>query len=698
MIRLVILGFVCICLAAVLQAGENPLLGPWQTPFGAPPWPDIQPDHFLPAFEAAIAAHRLEIERISKNPDPATFANTLEALDASGELLARVGGVFSTLTSAETSPRLQELAQQVAPRLTAHADALALNPALFVRVKAVYDQREALSLSPEQQTLLRNTYRSFVRGGALLNGAGQEELRKINEELSLLSLRFGDNLLQVTNEYRLVLDKPEDLRGLPQGVVSAAAEAAAKAGLPGKWVFTLQAPSVMPFLTYSDVRPLREQLYRAFTTRCDLGGERDNKAILVRIAGLRARKAQLLGFATWADFTLDERMAKTPARVIALLDQLWVPGLAKAKADAADLQADIDAAGGGFKLAAWDWRYYAEKRRKTLYDLDDQTLRPYFALDNVRQGVFYVAGRLYGLTFTERTDVPVYHPEVKAFEVKEKDGRSIGLLYVDYHPRPGKRSGAWCDALRDQWVKDGQNVPPIVINVGNFARPVDGQPALLGLGEVETLFHEFGHALHILLSNCHYRSLGGANVAWDFVELPSQIMEHWVKEPEVLKVYARHYQTGEVIPAELIEKVRKAETFNQSYELVQLVASSRLDMDWHTLATVDGVEADAFEKASLGRLGLIPEIPPMHRTPYFRHIFSGGYAAGYYSYLWSAVLDCDAFQAFKEAGDIFDPKTARAFREQILSRGGTEEALTLYLRFRGAEPKVDALLRNRGLN
>ena len=698
MMRIMILALFGTLLAAMLQAGDNPLLAPWKTPFGAPPWPEIQPEHFLPAFDQAIAQHKAEIDRIVKNPAPPTFNNTLEPLDASGEMLSRVNGVFNTLTNAETTLALQELAKQVAPMMAAHADDMALNPGLFARVKAVYDSRESLTLTAEQKTLLTNTYRSFVRGGALLDEPGQGELRKINEELSLLSLQFGDNLLKVTNTYRLVLEKPEDLKGLPESVVATAAETAAKAGLPGKWMFTLQAPSVMPFLTYSEVRPLREQLYRAFTTRCDLGDERDNKTILVRIAGLRARKAKLLGFGNWADFTLDERMAKTPGRVITLLDQLWTPALAKAKSDAVELQAMIDASNGNFKLAAWDWRFCAEKRRKALFDLDDQTLRPYFALDNVRKGVFYLAGKLYGLTFTERTDIPVYHPEVKAVEVKEKDGRSIGLLYVDYHPRPGKRSGAWCDALRDQWIREGLNVQPIVINVGNFSRPVGDGPALLGLGEVETLFHEFGHALHILLSNCHYRSLSGANVAWDFVELPSQIMEHWVTEPEVLKVYARHHQTGEVIPDALIGRIKKAETFNQSYELVQLVAASRLDMDWHTLTSVDGVEADAFEKASLGRLGLIPEIPPMHRTPYFRHIFNGGYASGYYSYLWSAVLDCDAFQAFKDAGDIFDPKTAGSFRDNILSRGGTEEAMTLYLRFRGAEPKVDALLRKRGLN
>ncbi|MBP7864878.1 MAG: M3 family metallopeptidase [Acidobacteria bacterium] len=697
MARLMIFGAFLLVCTVLAAAGTNPLLAPWKTPFGVPPWGGIKPDDFLPALKEAVSRHDREIAAIVNNPKAPTFVNTVEALEDSGELLSRVSAAFDALTSAETNDRLQEIAKTVAPLLSAHADDVALNPGLFRRVKTVYDKRETLKLTREQAMLLERTHRRFIRGGALLEGKDRDELRKINEELSLLGLRFGDNLRKVVNTWRLVIDRREDLAGLPENAVSAAAEAAARAGLEGKWVITLQAPSFVPFLTYADARTLREKVWDAYITRCDRGDAQDNKAILSRIAGLRARKARLLGFPTWADFTLDDRMAKTPARVITLLDQVLAPALAKAKADAADLQAMIDAEKGGFRLAAWDWRYYAEKRKKALFDLDDETLRPYFELDHVRQGAFYVANRLYGLQFVERKDVPVYHPEVRVYEVKEADGRTLGLLYQDYHPRPGKRGGAWCGALREQWTDRGRNVMPIVFNVANFSRPVGDTPALLGYGEVETLFHEFGHALHYLLSKCRYRSLGGANVTWDFVELPSQVMEHWVSEPGVMAVFARHYQTDAVIPPALVEKIRKSDTYNQGYQMAQLAAASRLDLDWHLLAEPKEPEAAAFEKASLERMGLPDLIPPMHRSPYFRHIFSGDYAAGYYSYLWSAVLDADAFEAFKEKGNVFDPATAKAFREHVLSRGWTEDAMTLYLRFRGKEPKVDALLEQKGL-
>jgi len=679
------------------SGSANPLLDEWQTPFGVPPFGAIKNEHFPPAFKAAMAEQRREIEAIVANPAPPTFANTVEALEDSGEGLARIGAVFFNLLGAETNDTLQAQAQEIAPKLSALRDDIMLNPALFARVKAVWDARASMTLAPDAGMLLKKTYDGFVRGGANLAADKKERFRAVNSELAVLGLRFGDNLLKETNAYRLVVERREDLAGLPAGVVAAAADAAKAAKLDGKWVFTLHGPSIWPFLQSADNRASRRQILTAYFTRGNHDNDADNKVLVSRIAALRVEKAHLLGYRTWADFVLEDGMARTPERVYALLNQLWPPALAKARREAADLQAEIKASGQDFKLEPWDWRYYTEKVRKARFDLDEEDFKPYFQLDNARKGVFYVAGRLYGLQFVERHDIPTYNPEVKTFEVKDGDGAHLAVLLVDYHPRPGKRGGAWMNNLRDQWIKGGKEIRPIIINVGNFTRPTGDLPALLSIEEVETMFHEFGHALHGILAKGRYRSLSGTGVARDFVELPSQIMENWVLEPDVLKVYATHYQTGAVIPPALVEKLKKAAKFNQGFASTEYLAASLLDLDWHTLLAPAPVDTAAFEKLSIARMGLMPEIVSRYRSTYFNHIFGGdgGYSAGYYSYIWAEVLDADAFQAFRERG-IFDQATAAAFRK-LLEAGGSEDPMVLYTRFRGREPAVAPLLAKRGL-
>ena len=569
-----------------------------------------------------------------------------------------------------------------------------LDPDLFQRAKAVWDGRAGLTLDADQQKLLEDAWKDFVRGGALLPKGSQERLRAINAELASLSVKFGDNLLRETNAYKLVIEKKEDLAGLSDRVVAGGAETAKKAGLEGKWVYTLQAPSLWPFLQSADNRKLRRQILTAYASRGDHGDETDNKVTLARTAALRAERAHLLGYRTHADFVLDENMAKTPSRVYEFLDRLWTPAKAMAAREAVDLQAAVRADGKDFALEPWDWSYYAEKVRKARFDLDEQALRPYFALDRVREGAFWVANRLYGITFTELDGLPVYNPEVKAFEVKDADGSHLAVFYVDYHPRPGKRGGAWSSRYRGSRIEKGAWVRPVVVNVCNFSRSVGDTPALLSIEEVETLFHELGHGLASILSKVRYRGL--ASPPRDFVELPSQIMENWATEPEVLQHYARHWKTGEVIPAELVDKIKRSRQFNQGFATVEYLAASLLDMDWHTLAETKEKDATAFEKASLERIGMPAQIVPRYRSPYFQHIFAGGYASGYYSYIWAEVLDADAFQAFKEKG-LFDPTTARSFRTNVLERGGSQEAMALYVGFRGKEPSVEPLLAKRGL-
>ncbi len=690
-----LLSLVAVPVISLSAQNANPFFSEWKTPFGAPPFAQIKEDHYLPALKEGVTRQKAEIAAILKNPEAPTFKNTVEALEATGQLLTKVGGVFFNMTESMSTEKLQGIAQDVAPMLAAHGDDIALNPELFKRMKAVYDQRTSLKLTPEQQIVLARTYRDMVRGGAMLEGAQKDRLRKINEELSLLELKFGESLLKETNAFRLFIDKQTDLKGLPEGVIAGAAEAAKKAGKPGQWLFTLHSPSIWPFMQYSENRDLRRKMLAAYSTRANHGGATDNNAVIAKVASLRVEKAQLMGHKTWADFVLEERMAKTPAKAVALLNQIFTVSLAKAKGEAKDLQAMIDAEKGGFKLEAADWRFYSEKVKKARFDLDENALGAYFPIDRVRDGAFEVARKLYGITFRERKDIPVYHPEVKAFEVKEKDGKTLGLFYTDFHPRASKRGGAWCNGFRTAQLIEGGEILPLVVNVCNFTAPTADTPSLLTPDEVRTLFHEFGHALHALFTRCRYNTSSN-NIPTDFVELPSQVMEHWAVEPAVLKSYAKHWKTGEVIPDAQIAKMQKAGSFNQGFATTEFTAAAILDMDWHGLTDTKIQDTATFEKASVAKMGLMPEILPRYRSTYFAHIV-GGYSAGYYSYLWSAVLDADAFQAFKEKGDIYHPETAAAFRREVLSRGGAGDAAEMYRTFRGADPKVDALLVNRGL-
>ncbi len=697
--QIAILGLVAI---AVLVTGAkrsgNPFFVQWDTPFGVPPFDKVKLKHYQPAFAKGMELQKGEVDAIVKDPSAPTFQNTVEVLEHSGSMLDRVANVFFAMKSSMTNDELEAIAKDVAPQLSEHGDEIHLNALLFQKIAAVYEQRDQLDLSLEQRKLLEEQYKEFVRGGAKLPPEKKSRLKEINASLSVLSLKFGENVLKENNRFELVIEDQADLAGLPAGVVAAAAETAAERGHEGKWVFTLHKPSLIPFLQYSQRRDLRERIYLGYINRGNHDDELDNKQTLAEMAALRVERANLLGHETHAHYVLEENMAKQPDNVYQLLDEVWEPALKRAKAEVAEMQKMIDAECGGFQLQSWDWWYYAERVKKAKYDLDEEMLRPYFKLENVLDGVFEVARRLYGLQFDERTDLPVYHEDVTAFEVKEADGTHVGILYVDYFPRASKRGGAWMGEFRQQARTDGQNVRPVIYNVGNFSKPTGDKPSLLSFEEVRTLFHEFGHGLHGLLSDCTYDSLAGTNVARDFVELPSQIMENWASDPQVLKIYARHYQTGEPMPDALIEKIRKARHFNQGFATTEYLAASYLDMDWHTQTeSQSDLDVSEFESASLDRIGLIPEIISRYRSPYFQHIFAGGYSSGYYSYLWAEVLDADAFEAFKEAGDVFDPATAQAFRENILARGGTVEPMTLYKRFRGKEPGTGPLLKRRGL-
>ena len=673
---------------------DNPFFSAYGTAFNTPPFDRIRNEHFLPAIKEGIRRHDAEIEAIVSRPASPTFANTLAALDASGLFLAEVSAVFGAMQGANTSPELQGLAREASPLMTAHNDNIRLNARLFARVQAVYNRREKLTLSPEERFFLENTYRDFVRGGALLDEKGKARLRDLNRELALLSLRFGDNVLAETNDFKLVIESQEDLDGLPPAVVEMAAETARRANLPGKWVFTVQIPSMTPFLQYSTRRDLREKLHRAYCIRGDQGNDRDNKAILRQIVNLRCERANLLGYPSHAAFVVEINMAGTPAVVDSFLSRLWTPALARAKGEAAEMQAIIDREGGTFKLASWDWWYYAEKLRQEKYALDDAALRPYFKLENVRQGIFTLCARLYGLEFVERHDISVYNPEVQVFEVREGDGRHVGMLYMDFFPRPGKRGGAWSGAFRREYYAGGKRVAPLSTITCNFTRPTADAPSLLSVDEVQTFFHEFGHSLATLLANGNYRD---RFVPRDGVELPSQIMENWALEPELLTTYATHYQTGAVMPAGLVEKIRDSKLFNQGFATVEYLAASILDMTWHEMReSRPELDVDQFEARSMAGINLIQEIVPRYRSTYFNHIFSGGYSAGYYVYIWAEQLDADAFEAFKEKG-LFDRATARSFRQNILEKYGALDLMTQYKVFRGAEPKIEPLLKRRGL-
>jgi peptidyl-dipeptidase Dcp len=672
----------------------NPFFSPYTTPLNTPPFNLIKNEHFLPAIKEGIRQHQAEIDAIVNNPAAPAFANTLGAFDATGQLLSEVNAVFGALQGADTTPAIQALAKEIAPLAAAHSDNIRLNEKLFARVKAVYDQRAKLKLTPEEQFMLENTYRDFVRGGALLNEKQKAQLRDLNQQLAMLSLKFGDNLLAETNDFKLVLENRDDLAGLPPSVLAMAEETAKQVKMPGKWVFTVQVPSMMPFLQYSTRRDLREKIYRGYIMRGDRGNERDNKDVVRQIINLRVDKAKLLGYASHAAFIEETNMSKTPKAVDDFLMRLWTPALARAKSEVADMQAIIDREGGKFKLAPWDWWYYSEKVRQEKYALDDAALRPYFKLENVRQGIFTLCEKLYGLKFTERRDIPVYNPEVQVFEVREADGSYVGVLYLDFHPRPGKRSGAWSGAFRRQSYDQGKRVPPLSTITCNFTRATADAPSLLSLDEAKTFAHEFGHSLATLLSNSTFRS---RSVPRDAVELPSQIMENWMLEPELLTIYAKHYKTGAVIPADLVKKIQNSSLFNQGFETVEYLAASILDMKWHELtAPQPNLDVNKFETQAMTSIGLIPEITSRYRTTYFNHIFNSGYSAGYYVYIWAAQLDADAFEAFKEKG-LFDKATAQSFRKNILEQYGALDLMTKYKAFRGAEPKIEPLLKRRGL-
>lgn len=674
----------------------NPFFSEFKTPHGTPPFSLIKDEHYVPAMQAGMAQQAKEIAAIVDNKQAPTFQNTLVALDETGELLTRTSSVFSSMLGAQTNPTLQAIAAELSPKLSEHSDNIYLNDKLFARIKTVYDaNKDKGTLSVEQERLLDKYYKGFVRSGILLDTKKKDRLREINKELGLLSLTFGRNLLAETNNYQLVIEDKKDLSGLPADVISVAANTAKSKGLEGKWVFTLSKPSWLPFLQYADNRELREVLYKAMYNRGDNGNANDNKEIINKIVNLRLEKANLLGYKSHADFVLAETMAKSPDNVYKLLNNIWEYALPQAKKELKELQTLANSEGANFEIQSWDWWYYTEKLRKAKYSLDEEQLKPYFMVDNVRDGVFMVAHNLYGVNFKQVDNVDIYQKDVQVFEVSDADGSFIGLIYLDYFPRPEKRNGAWMGSFRKQQVYKGKAVTPIIYNVGNFSLPTDDKPSLLTLDEVTTLFHEFGHGLHGLLSNCTYNSLSGTAVARDFVELPSQVLEHWALHPTVLKMYAKNYKTGEVIPDELIKKIQDAANFNQGFQTTELVAAALLDMDWHTIEKVQDIDVRAFEKGALDKIGLIPEIIVRYRSPYFAHIFDGGYSSGYYSYLWSEVLDADAFQLFEEKG-VFDQESAKAFREYVLSKGGTEDPMILYKKFRGAEPNPIYLLKNRG--
>ena len=666
----------------------------WGTPYEIPDFAQIKTEHYMPAFEEGMKQQMEEIDAIVNNSEAPTFENTIEAYEYSGELLNMVSGVFFNLSECENNDEMEAIAEEVTPLLSKHGDNIALNAKLFERIKAVYDQRESLGLNAEQARLLDETYKGFVRSGANVPEAQQPRFRELNEQIASLTLRFAQNVLKASNDYKLVLDKaPEGLT--PDQIAAAQETGNADPATKGKLVFGLDMPSWEPFMQNCADRDLRKQMWDAYSTRCN-GGEFDNTKIIDTLTNLRLERANILGFKSHADYVLDDCLAKTPQAVYDCLMQIWTPALAKAKEECAAYQKMIVADDPAAKLEPWDWRYYSEKLRKEKYDLQDSVVRPYFSLDNVREGAFATATKLYGITFRENPDLPTYDKESHAFEVMDGD-KVIGILYMDFFPRASKRSGAWMTEFRGQKeTQQGENVIPIIQVVCNFTKPTGDKPSLLNFDESETLFHEFGHALHGLLSKCHYPSLAGTNVPRDFVELPSQIMENWCRNSEVMKTYAKHYKTGEAIPDELIAKIAAAQTYGQGFINTELLAASLLDMDYHSITAKQPIDANVFEKEHLDRIGLIPEIISRYKSPYFQHIFTTGYDAGYYSYTWTAILDHDAFAAFTESGDLYNPELAKKFRH-LLESGNTVEPMELYVAFRGQQPSVTPLLKDRGL-
>lgn len=681
----------------ITSCDRNPLLEEWNTPFGIAPFSEIKAEHYKPAILKSIEEHNREIDAIVNNPEEPTFENTIVALDNSGELFERIYAVFGNGASINATPEIMALETELSPVISGHLNDIAMNEKLFDRIRTLYEKRDSLGLEQDQMRLLTETYKSYERSGATLPEEKKAELKKINSRMSELQLLFEQNVLKETADFTLVVDDEKNLSGLPQSAIDAAAARAAEKDMDGWWAFGLDNASMMPFLQFDDNRELRTKLLDGYLNRGNNDNANDNKAIVIELVNLSNRKAKIMGYDNYAEFVLEDRMAKTPEAVYDLLNRLWTPAVNAAKSELADMVPIAAAQGVKDELRAGDWRYYFEKAKAEKFNFSEDELKPYFKFENVRDGIFYVANRLYGITFTPLNNVPVPHPEAQAFECKDADGTQLGVIFMDMFARPGlKRGGAWCTGYREQCYQDGKRVIPIVSIVGNFTRGNGDAPALLSPDEVETFFHEFGHALQSLLQDVRYA--GNAPMTRDFVELPSQINEHWAFEPEVLNVYAKHYQTGEVIPQELVDKLDKSGKYGQGFATTEYLAASLLDMDYFIMDEIPAdLDVNKFEAKVLGDRGILKQIPPRYRSTYFAHVFGGGYTVGYYSYIWAEVLDADAFEAFKETGDIFNPEVARKFREEILERGGEDDAMTLYVNFRGKQPGIDPLLENRGL-
>ena len=693
---LILLAFFSFGCSNSMEKSMNPFFTDYDAPYQIPPFDEVKEDHYMPAFEKGMKEQLKEIDQIANNPEQPTFENTLVELERTGKTLSKVADVFFNLLSSNTNELMDKIAAEVSPKLSAHSDAISLNKKLFDRVHAVYEQRNELGLSTEQMRLVEETHKGFIRSGVQLDTPSMEKLTQINQELSSLSVQFDQNLLKETNEgYSLLIDDENQLDGLPEDFRDQAAKLAEENGQDGKWMFKPTRVSMYPFLTYSTQRDLREKLYTSYIKRGDNDNDRDNKNLAIEMADLRLERANLLGYKTHADFVLENTMAKNTGRVKNLLDQVWEPGLSRAKKEVEEMQDLIQEEGGNFELAAWDWWHYAEKIRQLKYDFSEEEIKPYFSETKVLEGAFDVATKLFDITFHERFDLPKYHDVVRTFEVKNLDGDVIGIFYTDYTIRSNKGGGAWMNTFGTQSKFDGVKIP-LVMNTCNFPPPNDEGVSLLSFEQVTTLFHEFGHALHGLLSDATYPSLSGTNVTRDYVEFPSQMMENWAREPEVIAEYAKHYKTNEPIPTELLDKISKASKFNQGFATTEYVAASYLDMAWHTQEE-QIVDANAFEKQTLDGIGLIPEITSRYRSTYFAHIFAGGYSMGYYSYLWTEVLEADAFEPFKEKG-IFDKETADKLKKYVYSAGNTDDLMTQYVRYRGSEPKIESLLEKRGLD
>ena len=695
--------FIMLITFSSIQAMENPFYKNYKTQFEIPPFSEIEEKHFMPAYFKGMEEHNNEIEQIIQNTEKPSFENVIIAMERSGELLDKVNAVFFNLSGSATNKKLQEIEKEISPKLSQHYDSISLNPYIFKKVSLLWEDVDNLNLSKEERKILEETYKRFIRSGALLKGSDKDRYADINQEISKLSVQFSQNLLAETNNFEIILSR-DDLKGLPEDIVNLAKEEAdnkfkktSDKKYVNKYIFTPHRSSMYPFLTYSERRDLREKLYTGYIMRGDNDNEYDNKNITSKIASLRVEKANILGFETHAHYVLDNTMAKTPEAVYELLNQLWEPALSRAKNELQELQKFVNEEGQNFKIASWDWWYYSEKVRKDKYNIDEEELKNFFTLDNTIDGIFKTANKLFGLTFEEKFDIELYHPDARVWQVKDKNGSHLGLYIGDYYTRSSKRGGAWMSTFKDQSNFDGRE-RPIVINVCNFPPPSKDKPSLLSFEHVTTLFHEFGHGLHGLLTNTHYRSLSGTSVSRDFVEFPSQVLEHWASEPELLKSYAKHYKTGEVISDELIDKMKNASKFNQGFANTEYLAATYLDMDWHSLVSTDIQDTNDFERKSLEKIGLIDEIVSRYRTTYFQHIFTSSYSAGYYSYIWAAVLDSDAFAAFKESGDIYNQGLANKYREYILEKGGTENPMELYQKFRGSNPNIGPLLEDRGLN